>query len=99
MRLNLGDVWHRPFGDEWTVEQLAQELAKRIRRLPCFRKAHRLHDWAYSFEEIADEFDCVTETDEFDYWMQELYDLGDVKLDNDWNGKKLCWIDTMKRAA
>ena len=42
------------------------------------------------------EFVDVEENDvgEFDYLMGELYDCGDISLDNVFGGKKVCWIAT-----
>jgi hypothetical protein len=50
--------------------------------------------------ELVEEFKLVAESKEasaedFDSRMTELYDWGDTRLDMDWNGKKVCWINTV----
>ena len=92
-RLNLKDVWPAAKEGRITPQKLAATIAKRLRRLsPC-----KNQDILDERDEIADEFEAFSEdptadTDEFDSIMERLYDWGDIKLDNDWPPKAVCWI-------
>ena len=46
------------------------------------------------FEELV-EFES-DDVNGFDYAMAELYDWADTPLDNDWAGKRMCWVNTFK---
>ncbi|KPK66694.1 MAG: hypothetical protein AMS21_00640 [Gemmatimonas sp. SG8_38_2] len=96
LRLELGDLWDRWDKGELTTEQVAMETAKRIRALPCFDPKHPLNPYSFDFSNIADDFESVTETGEYNSIMSDLYDLGDLPLDihRQWSGRKLCWIST-----
>lgn len=50
-------------------------------------------DLAADFKSLAEDGMSAT-VGEFDYMMQELYDWGDERLDDTWNGKKVCWVAT-----
>lgn len=45
------------------------------------------------FEEVLENED-TSEVD-FDYAMNDLYDWGDISLDNNFGGVKMCWINTL----
>ena len=94
--LKLQPEWDKAAEDEITVNQLAGVIARRLKDLRPFGG-----DLAYLDEardEIVDEFDWLAKdadagTDDFDNIMESLYDWADTRLDDDWNGKKVCWVD------
>lgn len=46
------------------------------------------------FEELVETEN--EDVEDFDYAMETLYDWADVALDNEWSGKKMCWVNTFK---
>ena len=90
-RLELKDLWKAMDKNEITIQQLAKQVAKRIRRLKCYKANEEiLEELAYNFE------NCEEDVEEFDNWLSELYDFGDTPT-GDYNGTiadKLCWINT-----
>jgi hypothetical protein len=64
--------------------------------------AETISDMADDLEnDILPLFEELVETenedvDDFDYAMGQLYDWADVKLDNDWAGKRMCGVNTFK---
>jgi hypothetical protein len=88
--LSLRDVW--PSND---VRLIARTIAERLRALHPFGLFSLDLDVAI----LADEFQAIGEdpeadVDDFDGVMERLYDWGDRPLDEKWNGKKVCWIET-----
>lgn len=45
------------------------------------------------FEELQEDEDDNVE--HFDDALEQLYDWADASLDNQWGGKKMCWIKTI----
>jgi hypothetical protein len=82
---------------EITVQELAVAMARKVRAIADFKDHDDLNDerdeLAAEFEGMAD--DPSLTTSDFDDVMQRLLDWGDTKLDNKWNGKKVCWIDSI----
>jgi hypothetical protein len=75
---------------------LAATIAGRLRELRPFSDENidetRIN-LAEEFEWLSG--DPETDTEDFDALMDALYDWGDIRLDDNWNGKKVCWIDTI----
>lgn len=97
-RIELADLWEARERDELTIVQLAKAVAVRIRvsGLAWFRFGGEGSD----LDTIADSFDsCGDDVEEFDSYLEELYDWGDEALDDQWNGRKRCWINTCKGLA
>lgn len=94
IRLNL--EWEQAKEGEISTQELAAAISKRLKALTPFKDEYveqsRL-DLVDEFESAAEDADLTV--DNFDYLMSELYDWGDMRLDDTWNGKKVCWIDTM----
>lgn len=94
--LRMQPEWGQAQEDELTIQELAGVVAKRLRALRPFAEEHieeKRDELAEEFEWIAKSPDADRE--DFDSWMEELYDWGDTRLDADWNGKKVCWIDAI----
>ena len=94
-RLDLTDVWNK-HPDRITIQELCKTISERLRKL----NPTRVPDYVVEEKEnIADEFEILsidkeTTVEEFDDIMQDLYDWGDIRLDNKFIGRKVCWIAT-----
>jgi len=97
-KILLNPEWSQAQDNEITVQALAASIAKKLRAVSNFTGSNA--DLNDTRDEIADEFEWLSEDDsagrdDFDCLMSSLYDWGDQKLDENWNGKKVCWVDTM----
>lgn len=107
--LNLKDVWKKISVDETAkiaVERI-RELLPKIRRqantvlLYDTSLTDTLADLADELEnEVLPLFEDVVEVGEndvemFDNAMYNLYEWADTSLDNEWEGKKMCWVSTV----
>lgn len=98
--IRLNPEWSQAKDGEITHKQLAAVIAKRLRALTPFKA--ELDDLNEELDELADEFEWLAErvdtnADDIDNAMHSLYNWGDQRLDGEWNGKKVCWIDTNSR--
>jgi len=94
----LNPEWTQAQEHEISTQELARSVAAKLRTLDPFED----EDDEYNLERegLIEEFDglAADETatqEDFNYVMQSLYDWGDQRMDPHWNGKKVCWIDTM----
>ncbi len=99
-KLDLKDVWHTD-GEDPSHPSPA-ELAKLAGIIAARLKAIRPYDDADVNEErdmLVERFEELSrsqpDADDFDDVMSDLYDWGDLPLDNKWAGKKVCWISTI----
>lgn len=98
--LRLQPEWGRAQDGSVPVHELAGVIAARLKSLVPFkdeRVEDARQDLIREFEQLSQDDD--TDVEEFDHWMNELYDWGDQSLDGKWNGKKVCWIDTISQPA
>ncbi len=89
-RLPLKDVW-----DSKDVPLIANTIAERLKALADFGDSgldEQKVELAEEFAHLAS--DPLADADEFDDLMEQLYDWADTKLDDNWNGKKVCWVAT-----
>lgn len=98
-KIYLQPHWHQASEHEISIQELAGVVAKKLRGIVPFKvediESKRL-DLVAEFEWLAKSPD--SDREDFDFWMEELYDWGDTRLDNEWNGKKVCWIDIITGA-
>jgi seryl-tRNA synthetase len=96
--LRLNPEWDQAQEHLITTQELARSVAAKIRAMrPFMGELENLTD---EVVEIADELEGLAEDQsatqqDFNCVMQSLYDWGDQKLDENWNGKKVCFVDTM----
>lgn len=96
-KLSLADIWPKVDKGEMTIQQLAAEIAKRLKAITPLHDEHVVSE---ERDEIVEEFENFAEDptgdkDEFDDIMNGLYDWGDTPLENTtWPPKKVCWIAT-----
>lgn len=101
-KLVLNPEWEQAQEHEITIHELALSIAKKLRALRPFKS--EFDDLNEEREDLAETFECLAEDTaatraNFNYEMDSLYSWGDQRLDGDWNGKKVCWIDTMTRCS
>ena len=90
-RLNIKDAWKQAQEDEITSIDLAKVIVEKLKRF------NLEDDW--ELQDIITEFESFIEDNEdddswFNSIFNSLYDWADTPLDNEWNGKKNCWIET-----
>jgi hypothetical protein len=93
-KLDLKDVWKKAKNDEITSIKLAKEIIKRLEKLPKFNnwidaEKESIINKFEEYIEIGDDND-----DEFNFIFNDLYDWGDIKLDDKFGGKRVCWVET-----
>lgn len=64
-------------------------ISKDLEHLACLLET----DIIPMFEELVDTEN--DDADDFDYALENLYDWADTSLDNEWGGKKMCWVSTV----
>lgn len=92
--LILSDLWRDP--ENADVKLAATEIARRLHELQKF-DVKTIDD---EREGIEEEFRALAEDpnpnlDDINYIINRLYDWADTPLDTDWNGKKVCWVETL----
>jgi hypothetical protein len=94
--LILNPEWDQALSYEITPQALAASIASKLKNLRPFG----LEDIEAERVELVEEFEYLSDSDETDFQeindlMSQLYDWGDTPLDGHWNGKKVCFIDTI----
>jgi hypothetical protein len=97
-KLLLNPEWDQAQDHKISHHELALSIAAKLRALKPFKA--ELDNINEEREELAETFESLAEDPEatqgnFNYEMEALYSWGDQRLDGDWNGKKVCWIDHM----
>ena len=90
-RLDLRDLWEKHNREELTTEQVAKETAKRIRKMPCYKK------YKDELEYLIIDFEiCGNDVEEFDSILARLYDWADISLPTPRGEmqRKMCWVAT-----
>jgi hypothetical protein len=94
-KLKLKDVWNQVNEGRMTVQELAGVVVQRLGELEDFGDEYvddRKQEVLEMFESVAQIHDA--DVDDFDCAMENLYDWADMRLDNRWNGKAVCWVET-----
>lgn len=89
--LDLTPEWGRALDEEITIEQMARVTADRLEALEPFGGDGVLD---YERTDLAEQFRAVSDVEDFDGAMEELYDWADTRLDDGFPGKKACWVKT-----
>lgn len=80
---------------ELSVQEFAKIVAGKLKGLEKFESAtidDQLEQIIYSFLDLANERDNDFAEEDFDCLLEDLYDWGDISLDDKFGGKKVCWI-------
>ncbi len=95
-KLELQPEWEKVKNDEISIQEMSSVIAKRL-------KALKPLPWDFAEDkrlELVEEFEWLAESsdvdrDDFDNWLNDLYDWGDIHIDGGvFNGRKVCWINT-----
>lgn len=94
--LKLNPEWEQCQSGEISRQELAASIARKLKAMRPLPPS----DYDAEREELADVFEDMAEDgdlseDEFNGVMHDLYDWGDTPLDDNWNGKKVCWVDVL----
>jgi hypothetical protein len=87
-KLRIKEEWEQAKDGSLSVKRLADIIVRKLNR---FNLSDDLE-----LQGIIDDMEMLNDdaaTEDFDYIMQNLYDWADTPLDNEWNGKKNCWIE------
>lgn len=95
-KVKLNPEWGRAKDGEVTINELAGVIAARLKALVPFGDDDLDNERDEIVEELeslaADQSAAISDIDDI---MDRLFDWGDSSLDDNWNGKKACWIDTI----
>lgn len=100
--VDFGDFWHN---DEFPIHIKAEIVATRLKIiLPDIQMRRSTTYWYMANEleqDIIPRFEELAETknndaEDFDDALTQLYDWADIALDNNWGGKKMCWVNTFR---
>ncbi len=88
------DVWDK-YPDEITIQELCKIIGQRLSKI----KTPEIEEIEFDQMGLCDEFEMMSTDkelteEEFNNTMDDLYDWGDISLDNKFGGKKVCWIKT-----
>lgn len=89
------EAWDKAQECELAPQELAIIIADGLEKLDDFNDPwidQRKFDLIEEFRNFSQ--DESLEDDDFSYLMDRLYDWGDVSLDGNFGGKKVCWIKT-----
>jgi TRAP-type mannitol/chloroaromatic compound transport system substrate-binding protein len=99
MTLEMKDIMQKLRSNEFTLQEASKEIIRRLEKLRP-KVESKFADYLSDFEDVIDDFEVFAEDDsmndetgEFDYRLSNLYDWGDISLDNKFGGKKMCWIN------
>ena len=80
---------------ELSIQEFAKIVAEKLKTLRKFEDEYinnQLKEIIWSFEDLADYEECMDEESTFNYLLEDLYNWGDIPLDDKFGGKKVCWI-------
>ena len=99
--LDLSDIWEQAKNRSISAWEFAKIVGDRLEKIKPFAETNEVNTRAnMTLEDVVDSFagfaqDKIEDWDELDYVLRELYDWGDISLDNQFGGKKVCWIKTV----
>lgn len=95
-KLDLRDVWRLALDNKITMCELAKIVADKLIKLRNFKFVSindEKNDLTEKFQDLA--ANDETTKDDFDEVLEELYNWGDIRLNNEWPPRKVCWIATL----
>ena len=101
MKVDFSELWEKKKKNEITTQELSVEVVKGLNKLKNgFILTKGLKNELVT---IIDGFDFLSvdnsaTIDDFDYWLERLYDWGDTEIEpvGHFPKNKLCWINTIK---
>jgi putative heme iron utilization protein len=94
-RIDVKDAWKQAKNGEITIQELAAIVVGQLKALEPYNRQSDpdLIDVVNEFESLAE--DKNAGRDDFDVVWEQLYDWGDITLDQRWPREKMCWIATV----
>jgi len=93
--LDISTEWKAAGEDKITPQVLAEAIATKLEMLKKFNIVGIDSEKDYLIERFKDIVeDPDADFDDLDTVMSDLYDWGDISLDTQWAGKKVCWVKT-----
>jgi hypothetical protein len=102
-KLNIADLHANYRAEKITVQQLAEGVAKRLRKLKPFgafepeELDEERDDIVCEFEQLANDADA--DINAYNDVLERLYDWADTPLNSAWPPKKVCWVETFGGSA
>ena len=94
--LDIKDVWEKASNREVIPQFLASTITKKLEKLKTFNNQYIDYDKEELILNFQDASEDNTLTwDKLDYLLNDLYDWGDISLDEGFGCKKVCWIKTL----
>jgi len=107
--LDIKTEWGQASDGKLSCKELAKVIVNRLEKMqPLNAAVVAGHEEAYRYAEtqrldLVDQFrayaedteDLDADADWFNDLMAQLYDWGDLSLDDKFGGKKVCWIKTV----
>ena len=93
--MDFKDLKEQYENEEITITQLGEGMAKRLRDFAGLHlRTKSDEDYKYDLEQIADQFECCDDEENFDDTLNDLYDWGDTEYSESGSIMKnrLCWI-------
>lgn len=91
-KLDIHDAWVKSEGDG-DFKALSKVIIEKLAAIDFGPHYNEERDGVIeAFQDLID--DSSATMGEFDSMMDELYDFGDIKLDSNFGGKKLMWVNT-----
>lgn len=94
-KLVLTEAFEAYKAQELTVQEVSKIVVEKLKELLDFDDPYI----DFCKQDILEDFETLSEDeeaneDEFNWWMESLYNWGDISLDGKFGGKKVCWIQT-----
>lgn len=96
-KLDIKEAWQDAKNGRITYQSLCGTIAEKLKQIEPFESEESIEEERL---ELVDWFNDLSKTevikaDDVDNAYGSLCDWGDTKLDDNWNGKRVCWIGTM----
>ena len=94
-KVDFSDYTEKYDEGELSIQEFAKIVAEKLKTLRKFEDEYinnQLKEIIWSFEDLADDEECMYEENTFNCLLEDLYKWGDISLDDKFDGKKVCWI-------
>lgn len=90
-KLDISDVMEEVRAAKIDIKTAAALISTRLATLAPFND----EELDRESSDLAMRFlDCEEDSEEFDSLLYELYEWADTPLDNRFNGRKVCWVES-----
>lgn len=99
--IDISDAWKDADPDDFsTIKDLVDDIIERLSALEDLPEDEELGALVNDIkQDLIEDFTTLnasadSDVSDFDDIMERLYDWGDMALDSQLNGRKVCWIKT-----